>query len=998
MLRGPERIIEKNMWDSLKGKIRDLDQYRRLESLLDSERKKIRVSGLTGSSRSIVAATLIENNMAPVLLVTPDPVSARDMEADLKNFGIEKVVYYPESEVLPYDYHEPDRDLTGAQMAALESLLKGECKSFVCTLKSLLRKVFTPEQLKEYLTRIISGERYDMTSLAGRLADLGYERHQTVERKGQYAVRGSIMDIFEVGAQVPARIEFDDDLIISIRKFDIETQRSKDSINGFDVRPLNHFVTNKEGVERVKRMLESRIPNLPPNVKRKLMLPAERLENGVTFFGMENYAPLMNDLGSVLEYFPQEPLVLMTDYEELEAEMDRFFDEINRRFENSREEGRIYPEPSEGYVKAEKLDELFKGAKEVQIHGLKTDSEIKFSTFPPKNYRRKIKELSREIKRLTREGFQVFLFCYNRAQRRRMEEMLEEVAIDMDFPIGEISSGFRWPEAKVLFLSENEIFGRFHRVYTKPKSRSRSLSYDPSYFKPGDFVVHVDHGIGRYMGTRVLDMADGETECLSLKYARGDHLFIPIDGLRMVEKYAGADSIEPALSKLGSGVWLRTRKKARENAEKVARDLIEVYAAREVSEGYSFEPDKPWQFEMEALFPYQETPHQIEATEEVKKDMESSRLMDRLLCGDVGFGKTEIAIRAIFKAVLSGRQCAFLVPTTVLAMQHFETVRERLSGFPVNVSVLSRFVSRGRQKRILEGIKRGSVDIVIGTHRLLSGDLDFYDLGLVVVDEEHRFGVKQKEAFKKIKKNVNILSMTATPIPRTLNMALSGIRDISVIDTPPRNRLPIQTEILPFDDHQIESAIMREVDRGGQVFFVHNRVQSIGVMEGYLERLLPSRVKTVHAHGQMRGKELEKVMFDFMRGKYDVLVSTMIIEAGLDFPNVNTIIINNADKFGLAQLYQLRGRVGRSDRKAYAFLLVGENRSLTPKSMERLKAISEFDYLGAGYKVALKDLEIRGAGNILGHQQSGQINSVGLDLYSRMLKKEVARLKGETPR
>jgi transcription-repair coupling factor (superfamily II helicase) len=524
------------------------------------------------------------------------------------------------------------------------------------------------------------------------------------------------------------------------------------------------------------------------------------------------------------------------------------------------------------------------------------------------------------------------------------------------------------------------------------------LTYDPSYFKPGDFVVHVDHGIGRYMGMRVLEMANGKTECLSLKYEGGDHLFIPVAGLRMIEKYTGADGINPPLSVLGSRMWLKARKKARKNAEKVARDLIEMYASREVTKGYCFDLDKPWQYEMEALFSYQETPHQLKATGDVKKDMESPRLMDRLLCGDVGFGKTEVAIRAIFKAVLSGKQCAFLVPTTVLAMQHFETLKERLSGFPVDIAVLSRFVSRGEQKRVLEGIAKGSVDIVIGTHRLLSGDLNFNNLGLVVIDEEHRFGVKQKEAFKKMKKNVDVLSMTATPIPRTLHMALAGIRDISVIDTPPRNRLPIQTEILPFDDSRIEEAIMREIERGGQVFFVHNRVKSIEVMEGYLERLLPRRVKVKHAHGQMRGSKLEKVMYDFMRGEFDVLVCTMIIEAGLDFPNVNTIIINNADKLGLAQLYQLRGRVGRSDRKAYAFLLVPENRSLTVESMERLKAISEFDYLGAGYKVALKDLEIRGAGNILGHQQSGQINSVGLDLYSRMIKKEVARIKGEVVR
>jgi transcription-repair coupling factor (superfamily II helicase) len=986
------------MWDSLKEKVSGISEYQRLENFLESGKKQIRVSGLVGSSKSLVVASLIEGKDTPIIIVTPDPVSARDFEIDLKNFGARGVVSYPEDEVLPYDYHEPDRDLTGTQMRALDMLVKGECSSFVCTLRSFLKKVYTPEQFKKYLMRIIPGERYDMTSIAKRLAALGYERHQIVESKGQYALRGAIMDIFEVGDQSPVRIEFDDDMIISIKDFDIETQRSNSSRSAVDIRPPSHIVLNDEGIERLKRMLESRIGKEPLSRKRELMLPADRLENGITFFGMEHYASLMNEVGPVLNYFPGEPLVVLVDYEQLEVEMTRFREEIERRFKNSKGEGRIYPEPSEVYIGEGKLEGLFKSSKLFQLYGLKAESDIKFSTIPAKNYRRKFEGLSKEIKKLTKEGTQVFLFCYNRAQRRRMEEMFEDAAIDMDFPIGEISSGFSWPEAEVLFLSEDEIFGRFHRAYKKPKSRSRSLTYDPSYFKPGDFVVHVDHGIGRYMGMRVLDMADGETECLSLKYDGGDHLFIPVAGLRMVEKYTGAGGVDPPLSKLGSGTWAKVRKRALASAEKTANDLIKMYAEREIADGYSFGPDKLWQNEMEALFPYQETPHQLIATEEVKKDMESPRLMDRLLCGDVGFGKTEVAIRAIFKAVLSGKQCVLLVPTTVLAMQHFETLKERLRGFPVNVAVLSRFVSRSEQKRVLGEISKGRIDIVVGTHRLLSGDLDFHDLGLVVVDEEHRFGVKQKEIFKKIKKNVDVLSMTATPIPRTLHMTLAGIRDISVIDTPPRNRLPIQTEILPFDDSRIEEAVMREIERGGQVFFVHNRVQSIGVMERYLERLLPRRVKIVHAHGRMKGKKLEEVMFDFMRGKHDILVCTMIIEAGLDFPNVNTIIINNAEKLGLAQLYQLRGRVGRSDRKAYAFLLVPGNRALTSESMERLKAISEFDYLGAGYKVALKDLEIRGAGNILGHQQSGQINSVGLDLYSRMLKKEIKRIKGETVR
>jgi len=539
------------------------------------------------------------------------------------------------------------------------------------------------------------------------------------------------------------------------------------------------------------------------------------------------------------------------------------------------------------------------------------------------------------------------------------------------------------------------VFGRFHRPWHSPRARSRSLVYDPSHFKPGDFVVHVSHGIGRYMGMRVLEIEGSRTECLDIRYEGTDRLFIPVSKLRMVEKYTHAEGAQPPLARLGSGVWNRAKERARKSAGMIAQDLLEIYAARQVADGFAFGPDKPWQREMEASFPWEETPHQLQATAEVKADMESARPMDRLLCGDVGFGKTEVAVRAAFKAVLAGKQVSVLVPTTILALQHQNTFSERLAGFPVNVATLSRFVPVAERKKVVKGVALGEIDIVVGTHRLLSKDIEFSDLGLVVVDEEHRFGVAHKEKLKKMKKTVDVLSMTATPIPRTLSMAISGIRDISVIDTPPRNRLPIHTEILPFDDERIREAVMREIGRGGQVFFVHNRVQSIEVMEGYLTRLLPDRVKIAHAHGQMKERDLERIMIDFVEKRFDVLLSTMIIEAGLDFPNVNTIIINRSDRFGLAQLYQLRGRVGRSDRKAYAYLMIPKGGGLTTTARRRLQAITEFDYLGAGYRIAMRDLEIRGAGNFLGHQQSGQINAVGLDLYSRMIREELARSRGE---
>ncbi|MBD3178976.1 MAG: transcription-repair coupling factor [Candidatus Latescibacteria bacterium] len=983
------------MWESLKERIARLEGFQRITRMLESGEEDIEISGLSGSSRAILLARLLEERGGSMLVVASDPAGMNETATDLMSFGVDNVLLYPDDEVLPYDYHEPDRDLIGMQMKALAGLLEESSVVLVSTLKAVMKRVFEPELFRRMLMNISRGQSYQLTPLLGKLVSLGYERTGIVDEKGQFALRGGILDIFEVGMSSPVRIEFEDDRVISVREFDIESQRSKREIPEITVMPPSPMVVNEQGVERLRAMLEQEAEGETEELKRRLMLPVQRLSEGISFFGMEHYAPVMNQLGSVLDYFPGSPPVVLNGFEELEAEFERFSSEIEERYRTTREEGKIYPEPSSVYLPAESIGQLFPSSRKIRIGTLRGGRGIRFQTTPAENYRRDLERLRKMIKRASGKGWQVFLFCLGESRIKRMEELLEEVSLDLDFMTGEISGGFSWPEAGVLFLSEEEVFGRYHHTYRKPSSGSRSLTYDPSYFKAGDLVVHLDHGVGRYMGMRVLEVEGGKTECLELKYGGGDQLFIPVDRLRMIEKFTNAEEAVPELSRLGTGRWSRLREKARKSAEETARELVEVYAAREVADGHAFGTDRSWQQEMEAIFPYQETPHQLAAVEDVKRDMESERIMDRLLCGDVGFGKTEVALRAAFKAVLSGKQVAFLVPTTVLAMQHYETVSSRLSGFPVRTEVLSRFVPRSRQKKIVKDVAEGKVDITIGTHRLLSGDISFADLGLLIVDEEHRFGVKQKERFKKIKTSVDVLSMTATPIPRTLHMALSGIRDISVIDTPPRNRLPIRTEILPLDDGKIRNAVMREIERGGQVFFVHNRVRSIEVIEGYLRRLLPGTVRIVHAHGQMKERELEKVMISFMKGEFDLLVSTMIIEAGLDFPNVNTIIINHAEKFGLAQLYQLRGRVGRSDRKAYAFLLVPEGETITEEGIQRLKAISEFDYLGAGYRIALKDLEIRGAGNLLGHKQSGHINAVGLELYSRMLKEEVNNLKGE---
>ena len=983
------------MWDDLKRKIEALPQYRALEKSLAAPAGEASVASLYGSARALLLARLAEGTDAPFLVVAPDPVRARDIEDDLRIFGVEGVVAYPEDELLPYDYHDPDRNLTGMQMRALDALADGSARIVVCTARGMLKRVYPRELFARLVVDLRLGEERDPTAFADELVRLGYERHETVEAKGMFALRGGILDVFAVAEDGPVRMEFDGDEIVSMRNFDIETQRSTGPRESLRVHPPTHIFLEPAGVARLVERLRREAAPLPEEERDAIERTAERLEKGISFYGMEHYAAAVHEVAPLVSHFRTPPIVVTVDAEDVETAIDELRGEIADRHARSREEGHLYPAPDEVFVGEEEHAAWLAGSRRLALRKLEWAGAVRFGVSSIGDYRRNIPGLVNDVQKELRKGNRVYFFCANAFQRERAEDLLEDVALEIDFPLGGLSSGFRWGEIGVFFLSEEEVFGRYHRPYHSKPARSRSLAYDPSHFQAGDFIVHVNHGVGRYMGMRVIDIEGGRTECLDIRYGGDDHLFIPIGQLRMVEKYVAAEDAQPQLDRLGSAVWTRTRERARRSAEKIARDLLEVYAARQVAKGFAFPPDKPWQREMEASFAYEETEHQLRATEEVKRDMEAPRPMDRLLCGDVGFGKTEVAVRAAFKAALSGKQVGVLVPTTVLAMQHYATLRERLQGFPVNVAMLSRFVNPREQKKVVESAAAGAVDVVVGTHRLLSKDVAFRDLGLVIVDEEHRFGVRHKDTFRKLKKSVDVLSMTATPIPRTLSMAITGIRDFSVIDTPPRNRLPIHTEILPFDDDRIRDAIMREVDRGGQVFFVHNRVQSIAVMEGFLRRLLPDRVRIGHAHGQMHERELESRMIDFLERRFDVLVCTMIIEAGLDFPNVNTIIINRADRFGLAQIYQLRGRVGRSDRKAYAYLLVPRGRALTPQAVKRLQAISEFDYLGAGYRIAMRDLEIRGAGNLLGVEQSGHISAVGLDLYTRMLREEVARLRGE---
>jgi transcription-repair coupling factor (superfamily II helicase) len=612
-------------------------------------------------------------------------------------------------------------------------------------------------------------------------------------------------------------------------------------------------------------------------------------------------------------------------------------------------------------------------------------------------YAGNVAELQRDLARRLLLGQRIHVFCDNEGQAQRLGEILDEVADRIDFPVGELRAGFILPSAGragVVVLTDHEIFHRYRKRQRRRKYRIAQGTSAYEDLQPGDFVVHVNYGIARYLGIKTIVVEDSEMDCLELLFADGDKIFVTVDQINLVEKYVGKEAVAPPLTKLGGTQWARVTAKARAAVEAMAEDLLHMAAIRASRRGTAYSADSHLLKEMEATFVYDETPDQQKAIDDVKRDMEAATPMDRLICGDVGYGKTEVAMRAAFKAVLDGKQVAVLVPTTILAQQHLGTFRERLAGFPVQVEMLSRLRSPKESKEILAQLANGTLDIVIGTHRLLSKDVKFKSLGLIVIDEEHRFGVGHKEKLKHLKETVDALSMTATPIPRTLNMALIGLRDMSLIETAPRDRLPVQTEILPFDEETITDGILREMDRGGQIYVVHNRVESIDAMAGYVRRLVP-QARVAVGHGQMDEHALERVMLGFLERDYDVLVSTMIIESGLDIPNVNTLIVNRADRLGLAQLYQLRGRVGRSSHKAYAYFMVPRGGQATELARKRLSVLQEFEALGSGFKIAMRDLEIRGAGNILGQQQHGHLVAIGFELYCRLLEQAVAELKGE---
>ena len=973
--------------DSILKLAKNSSSFQKVKEKIKSGEKTIFLSGLSGSGRSFFLAYLFGELNRPILVLTSDPEESIRITEDLSSFlGKEKVFHFPAWGTLPYDFVFPSSEVIGSRLLALYHLSFKKNVMVVASARGAMEKTLSPDDFSKNCLSLKVGDNYELELLVKKLLNLGFVRYPCVEEVGSFSQRGGILDLFPYTSENPIRMEFFGDKVDSIREFSVLTQRTIQKVDQALILPKREVLISDEKMEEYLSQLD---PEKADRLREKINIYQE-------IPGLEWVGSLFEIPQAIIfDYLPQDSLIFLDDPRTIEEELRYIHRETENLFSEAKERGEVVPPPDLVWDSAEAIQEKIYQFQVLENIHLKEKEKktVDIWMSEEEGLGSNLSLLKKKINEGREQGFLTYILCDNLGQKQRLEELLEDLADEIFIEVGSLSSGFTFPELRLSILTDQKIFSRYFRKVRKKRFKEGIALSSYSSLSEGDFVVHIDFGIGRYSGLKQLLVDGRRRDCLLLLYQDDDKLYVPIEEFDRVHKFVGKEG-EPTLSKLGGITWEKTKAKTKQAIQDMAKELIELYAEREAKPGYVFSLDTPWQNELESSFIYEETFDQLEAIRDIKYDMEKPNPMDRLVCGDVGYGKTEVGIRAAFKAVMDGKQVAVLVPTTILAQQHLSTFSERLKDFPIRVEMLSRFKKRKEQKKIVKELKDGKVDIVIGTHRLLQKDIEFKDLGLVIVDEEQRFGVAHKEKLKKLKKLVDVLTLTATPIPRTMQLSLYGIRDMSVINTPPKDRVSVATEISQFDPELIAEAILREMDRGGQVYFVHNRVESIESIYRFLKNLLP-QARIGVAHGQMDETRLEKVMLDFLDRKYDCLLATSIIESGLDIPNVNTMIINRADKFGLAQLYQLRGRVGRSNQKAFCYLLIPPVRVITPQAKKRLKAIRQYTELGSGFYLSLRDLEIRGAGNILGPQQHGFIQEVGFDLYCRLLDEAIWELKGE---
>ena len=947
----------------------ELADYEEIRKNRTKENGMIQISGCVNTQK-IHLLSGIGSGCGYKLVVFSNEEKAKKAYEEYLLFG-EETYLYPARDLLFYYADIKGKTLTNRRMEVLRAIAekkKEEPVTVITTMDAFLDGIISPDEIQKNRIHITGEDTVDLTKLEQDLTALGYERESQIEAPGQFAVRGGIIDVFPLAEEMPVRIELWGDEIDSIRMFDAKSQRSIENISEITIYPASENCFGNNG-------LVSFLKYFPENETLLFYDEPHRLQETAETVEAEYTESLKNRADAGMKEEGEEELRVFQT-KDIISEMNRY--------------------SGIGLTTLESKCGLFKvrSVYTVQAKGVNP-------------YNNSFELLTRDLKRLKRNGYRVVLLSGSRTRAKRLAEDLRDYDLssfyseDMQREVkpGEImaaygyaSEGYEYPMLKFVVISESDIFGRKKKKKKRKKYEVQRIQ-DFAELKPGDYVVHENHGIGVYKGIEKIEVEKIVKDYMKIVYAEGGVLYIPVAQMDLIQKYAGADAKKPRLNKLGTIQWGKTKSQVKKAVQIVAKDLVELYAVRQQSEGFVYGPDTVWQKEFEEMFPFEETDDQLQAIEDTKHDMESKKIMDRLICGDVGYGKTEIAIRAAFKAVQEGKQVVCLVPTTILAQQHYNTFVQRLKEFPVRIDLLCRFRSAAEQKKTIEDTKKGFVDILVGTHRVLSKDVVFKDLGLLIIDEEQRFGVTHKEKIKKLKENIDVLTLTATPIPRTLHMSLIGIRDMSVLEEAPNERMPIQTYVMEYNDEMVREAITRELARDGQVYYVYNRVNDIADVAGRIQSLVPD-ANVAFAHGQMKERELEDIMYDFINGDIDVLVSTTIIETGLDIPNANTMIIQDADRFGLSQLYQLRGRVGRSNRMAYAFLLYQRDKLLKEVAEKRLSAIREFTDLGSGIKIAMRDLEIRGAGNLLGEAQSGHMEAVGYDLYCKMLNEAVRQLKG----
>ncbi|KAA6470882.1 transcription-repair coupling factor [Bacillus swezeyi] len=1003
------------------------DDFKSIVNGLNEGLKEQLLAGLSGSARSLFTAALSKEIKRPLFLITHNLYQAQKITDDLTGLiNDQPVLLYPVNELISSEIAVASPELRSQRLDVLNRLSSGEAPIVVAPAAAVRRMLPPAEVWKESQIQIETGREIDPEKLIQTLVQIGYERTDMVAAPGEFSIRGGIIDVYSLTEDNPIRIELFDTEIDSIRIFNTDDQRSLETRDKVEIGPAKELIVREEDRQRALEQMEKGLANSLKKLKldkqkeilhQNIAEDKERLTEGNIGQEMVKYISYFyENPASLLDYFPKNTLLILDEISRVHEMEDQLQKEEAEWVTSLLEEGKILHDmsmsfPFHNLISTQSRPILYYSLFLRHVQHTSPQNIVNVSSKQMQSFHGQMNVLKNEIERFKKSKYTTVFLGDSRERVEKLASVLSDYEIeaaqaDQDAALaqgqiyimeGGLQSGFELPLMKLAVITEEELFKkRVKKQARKQKLTNAERIKSYSELQVGDYVVHVNHGIGKYLGIETLEINGIHKDYLNIHYQGSDKLYVPVDQIDQVQKYVGSEGKEPKLYKLGGSEWKRVKKKVETSVQDIADDLIKLYAEREASKGYAFSPDHEMQREFEAAFPYQETEDQLRSIHEIKKDMEKERPMDRLLCGDVGYGKTEVAIRGAFKAIADGKQVAILVPTTILAQQHYETILERFQDYPVNIGLLSRFRTRKEATETIKGLKNGTIDIVIGTHRLLSKDVVYKDLGLLIIDEEQRFGVTHKEKIKRIKANVDVLTLTATPIPRTLHMSMLGVRDLSVIETPPENRFPVQTYVVEYNGALVREAIERELARGGQVYFLYNRVEDIERKAEEISMLVPD-AKVAYAHGKMTENELESVMLNFLEGESDVLVSTTIIETGVDIPNVNTLIVYDADKMGLSQLYQLRGRVGRSNRVAYAYFTYRKDKVLTEVAEKRLQAIKEFTELGSGFKIAMRDLTIRGAGNLLGAQQHGFIDSVGFDLYSQMLKEAIEARKGDVP-